>query len=143
MHTLWRHQHDLLFEQKMTFQFQISSKQFCTVQLITTKVILDYTLRIYIVERHKCRSTGRGEMWRNYTVLWSIFVCLLQMRVVRSSNVYKLTGFNDLIKFYDARRIPRGLLVLAGLTYCSGKKNARTVIIFRILWRLEFVLESF
>lgn len=60
------------------------------------------------------------------------------------SNAYKLTGFNDLIKFYDARRILRGLLVLARLTYCAGKKKvARTIIIFGFLWRLEFLLESF
>lgn len=39
------------------------------------------------------------------------------------SNAYKLTGFNDLIKFYDARRISYGLLVLARLTYCAQKKK--------------------
>lgn len=59
------------------------------------------------------------------------------------SNAYKLAGFNDLMKFYDARRISRGLLVLAGLTYCGEKKKmVRPIIIFGFLWRLEFLLES-
>ena len=54
------------------------------------------------------------------------------------SNAYKLTGFNDLIKFYDAKRILSGLLVLARLTYCGKeKKRLATRNYFQIFMKIE------
>lgn len=60
------------------------------------------------------------------------------------SNAYKLTGFNDLIKFYDAKRISSGLLVLGRLTYCSEKKKRpATRNYFWIFMKIEISVTVF